>query len=437
MCSKWAGGLGGSWTAVRGTGSHIESTNGESQGVVPFLKMHNDQLVAVNQGGKRAGVGLRLPRGLAQRHPRVPRAAPQHRRRAPAHARHEHRVLDPRPVHAARRGARPVDAVPLQRRARTCTRPTAREFAARYEAYEARVAAGELHGETLPALELWKQMLKMLFETGHPWLTFKDPCNVRSPAGPRRRHPLEQPLHRDHAQHRSGRDRGLQPRLDRARPAPARRRVARPRQAARDDPDRRPRARRRDRRQLLPDRAGARPPTAATGRSGSASWACSTRSTAAASRSRATRASTFSDEAMEAIALYAYEASSDLAAERGTYRSYAGSKWDRGLLPQDTRRAARDRARRGVEVPRGGRPGLGAAAREDRRPGHAQLERARDRARPRRSRTSWAPRPASSRPTRTCSPSRTCPATSSCSTRSWSRDLKAAGLWDAPTWPSS
>ena len=57
MCSKWAGGLGGSWTAVRGTGSHIQGTNGESQGVVPFLKLHNDQLVAVNQGGKRAGAG--------------------------------------------------------------------------------------------------------------------------------------------------------------------------------------------------------------------------------------------------------------------------------------------------------------------------------------------------------------------------------------------
>ena len=57
MCSKWAGGLGGSWTAVRGTGSHIQGTNGESQGVIPFLKLHNDQLVAVNQGGKRAGAG--------------------------------------------------------------------------------------------------------------------------------------------------------------------------------------------------------------------------------------------------------------------------------------------------------------------------------------------------------------------------------------------
>ncbi len=55
------------------------------------------------------------------------------------------------------------------------------EFAERYAAYEARAAAGEIHGETIPALELWKTMLKMLFETGHPWITFKDPCNVRSP----------------------------------------------------------------------------------------------------------------------------------------------------------------------------------------------------------------------------------------------------------------
>ena len=76
-------------------------SRGESQGVVPFLKMHNDQLVAVNQGGKRAGSGLCLPRGLAQRHPRVPGAPAQHRRRAAPHPRHEHRVLDPRPVHAA------------------------------------------------------------------------------------------------------------------------------------------------------------------------------------------------------------------------------------------------------------------------------------------------------------------------------------------------
>ena len=66
--SKWAGGLGGSWTAVRGTGSYIKGTNGESQGVIPFLKLHNDQLVAVNQGGKAQGFRLCLPGDLAQRH---------------------------------------------------------------------------------------------------------------------------------------------------------------------------------------------------------------------------------------------------------------------------------------------------------------------------------------------------------------------------------
>ena len=125
MCSKWAGGLGGSWTAVRGTGSHIRGTNGESQGVMPFLKLHNDQLVAVNQGGKRAGSGLRLPRDLAQRHPRLPRAAPQHRRRAPPHARHEHGELDPRPVHEARGGARALDALPQLPMSATCTSSTA------------------------------------------------------------------------------------------------------------------------------------------------------------------------------------------------------------------------------------------------------------------------------------------------------------------------
>ena len=228
------------------------------QGVVPFLKLHNDQLVAVNQGGKRAGLRLRVPRGLAQRHPRVPRAAPQHRRRAPPHARHEHGVLDSGPVHEARRGARDVDAVPLQRRAGPA-RDLRRGVRARAtRSTSARVAAGELHGETLPALELWKQMLKMLFETGHPWLTFKDPCNVRSP--------------QDHAGVIHSSNLCTEITLNTGADETAvcnlgsivldqhlhGRRRARPREAARDDPDRRARAGRRDRRQLLPDRAGAR-----------------------------------------------------------------------------------------------------------------------------------------------------------------------------------
>jgi len=77
--SKWAGGLGGSWTAVRGTGGYIKGTNGEAQGVIPFLKLHNDQLVAVNQGGKRRGSGCAYSRDLAQRHRGLPRAAREHR----------------------------------------------------------------------------------------------------------------------------------------------------------------------------------------------------------------------------------------------------------------------------------------------------------------------------------------------------------------------
>jgi ribonucleoside-diphosphate reductase alpha chain len=80
--SKWAGGLGGSWTAVRGTGGYIQGTNGESQGVIPFLKLHNDQLIAVNQGGKRRGSGCAYLGVLAQRYRGLPRASRQHRGRA-------------------------------------------------------------------------------------------------------------------------------------------------------------------------------------------------------------------------------------------------------------------------------------------------------------------------------------------------------------------
>ena len=250
MCSKWAGGLGGSWTAVRGTGAHIESTNGESQGVVPFLKMHNDQLVAVNQGGKRAGSGcayLEVWHNDIREFLELRRNTGDERRRT-----HDMNTACWIPDLFMKR----VEARGQWTLFRSNDVPDLHEtygaaFEARYEAYEARVAAGELHGETIPALELWKQMLKMLFETGHPWITFKDPCNVRSP--------------QDHAGviHSSnlcteitlntGPDETAVCNLgsivlDQHLHAGRR---ARPRQAARDDPDRRARARRRDRHQLL------------------------------------------------------------------------------------------------------------------------------------------------------------------------------------------
>src|SRR6201999_1909516 len=180
MCSKWAGGLGGSWTAVHGTGSHIESTNGESQGVVPFLKMHNDQLVAVNQGGKRAGSGcayLEVWHNDIREFLELRRNTGDERRRT-----HDMNTACWIPdLFMQRVEARGQWTLFRSNAVPALHEPYGSEFEQRYSAYEARVAAGELHGETLPALELWKQMLKMLFETGHPWLTFKDPCNVRSP----------------------------------------------------------------------------------------------------------------------------------------------------------------------------------------------------------------------------------------------------------------
>ena len=115
MCSKWAGGLGGSWTAVRGTGSHIGGTNGESQGVAAVPQAAQRSAGRGQPGRQARGLGVRVPRDLAQRHPRLPRAAARDGRRAPPHPRHEHGLLDPRPLHAAGRGPRALDALPQLR----------------------------------------------------------------------------------------------------------------------------------------------------------------------------------------------------------------------------------------------------------------------------------------------------------------------------------
>ncbi|MDP7106860.1 MAG: ribonucleoside-diphosphate reductase subunit alpha, partial [Roseibacillus sp.] len=178
--SKWAGGLGGSWTSVRGTGAYIQGTNGESQGVIPFLKLHNDQLVAVNQGGKRRGSGcayleswhndiedfleLRVNTG-------------DERRRT-----HDMNTANWIPDLFMKRMESRQDWTLL--RANECSDLHdlyGKAFEQRYLEYEAMAAEGKIWSRSLPAIELWKKMLKMLFETGHPWITFKDPCNLRSP----------------------------------------------------------------------------------------------------------------------------------------------------------------------------------------------------------------------------------------------------------------
>ena len=178
--SKWAGGLGGSWTAVRGTGSYISGTNGESQGIVPFLKLHNDLLIAVNQGGKRRGSGcayLETWHNDLYDFLELRKNTGDDRRRC-----HDMNTANWIPdlfmKRMEERGEwsffRSSDVSDLHD-------SYGKDFEEKYLAYEEKALKGEMWSKTVPAIEVWKQMLRMIFETGHPWITFKDPCNVRSP----------------------------------------------------------------------------------------------------------------------------------------------------------------------------------------------------------------------------------------------------------------
>jgi ribonucleoside-diphosphate reductase alpha chain len=350
MCSKWAGGLGGSWTAVRGTGSHIESTNGESQGVVPFLKLHNDQLVAVNQGGKRAGSGcayLEVWHNDILEFLQLRRNTGDERRRT-----HDMNTACWIPDLFMQRMEGRADWTLFRSNEVPDLHETyGADFAGRYEEYERRAQVGEIFGETIPAIELWKQMLKMLFETGHPWLTFKDPCNVRSPqdhAGVIHSSNLCTEITLNTSTEETAvcnlgsivLDRHLTP--DGELDHPRLRETIRVAVRALDDvidvnfyPTEPART------------ANMRHRPVGLGVMG-LQYALYRKCLAFDSP----EAIAFSDEAMEAIAYYAYEASSDLAAERGTYPSYAGSKWDRGLLPQDTLALLESERGEAIEVDR-------------------------------------------------------------------------------------
>ena len=181
LLSKFAGGLGNDWTRVRALGSHIKGTNGESQGVVPFLKVVNDTAVAVNQGGKRKGAvctyletwHLDIEEFLELR-----KNTGDDRRRT-----HDMNTANWIPDLFMRRG--------MEKGTWTLFSPSnvpdlhdlfGAEFEKAYVAYEAKAASGELKpSKTVQATDLWRKILTMLFETGHPWITFKDACNVRSP----------------------------------------------------------------------------------------------------------------------------------------------------------------------------------------------------------------------------------------------------------------
>ncbi|SEJ71224.1 ribonucleoside-diphosphate reductase subunit alpha [Paraburkholderia diazotrophica] len=181
LLSKFAGGLGNDWTRVRALGSHIKGTNGKSQGVVPFLKVVNDTAVAVNQGGKRKGAvcayleswHLDIEEFLELR-----KNTGDDRRRT-----HDMNTANWIPDLFMKRVLEGGDWTLFS--PSTCPDlhdKFGAEFETAYTAYEDKVARGEIKlFKKIPAAQLWRKMLGMLFETGHPWITFKDPCNVRSP----------------------------------------------------------------------------------------------------------------------------------------------------------------------------------------------------------------------------------------------------------------
>ncbi|MEC5215800.1 ribonucleoside-diphosphate reductase alpha chain [Actimicrobium sp. GrIS 1.19] len=181
LLAKYAGGLGNDWTPVRSLGAHIKGTNGKSQGVVPFLKVVNDTAVAVNQGGKRKGAVCAY---LETWHMDIEEFLDLRKNTGDDRRRtHDMNTANWIPDLFMKRVMEkgdwvlfsPSDVPDLHDK-------YGRAFETAYTAYEAKAARGEMRlFKKIAALDLWRKMLSMLFETGHPWITFKDPCNIRSP----------------------------------------------------------------------------------------------------------------------------------------------------------------------------------------------------------------------------------------------------------------
>ncbi len=332
--SKWAGGLGNDWTNVRATGSVIKGTNGRSQGVIPFLKVANDTAVAVNQGGKRKGAmcsyletwHLDIEDFLELR-----KNTGDERRRT-----HDMNTANWIPDLFMERVVNngnwtlfsPSDVSDLHDKYGT-------DFRTAYEKYEKMADSGEIKlFKRVEAVTIWRKMLSMLFETGHPWITFKDPSNIRSPqdhAGVVHssnlcteillntsesetavcnlgsinlvKHTDENGLNREKVEKTV---RTAMRMLDNVidinfYPTP---------EAENSNMKHRP---------------------VGLGLMGFQD-ALYIQDYSYASP----EAVRFADESQELISYYAILASSDLAKERGAYPSYKGSKWDRGLLPIDT-----------------------------------------------------------------------------------------------------
>ena len=338
LLSKFAGGLGNDWTRVRALGSHIKGTNGESQGVVPFLKVVNDTAVAVNQGGKRKGAvctyletwHLDIEEFLELR-----KNTGDDRRRT-----HDMNTANWVPDLFMRRV--------MEKGSWTLFSPSnvpdlhdlfGADFERAYVAYEEKAARGEITlSRTLQAADLWRKMLTMLFETGHPWITFKDACNVRSPqqhAGVVHSSNLctEITLNTSDTetavcnlgsinllQHLKDSDNGKVLDHDKLK-----RTITTAMRMLDNVIDINYYAVKKARDSNLRHRP------VGLGLMGFQDSLYSLRIPYSSDA-----AVQFADTSMEAICYYAYWASTELARERGKYSSYKGSLWDKGVLPLDT-----------------------------------------------------------------------------------------------------
>ena len=347
LLSKFAGGLGNDWTRVRALGSHIKGTNGESQGVVPFLKVVNDTAVAVNQGGKRKGAvctyletwHLDIEEFLELR-----KNTGDDRRRT-----HDMNTANWIPDLFMRRV--------MEKGTWTLFSPNnvpdlhdkfGAEFERAYVVYEAKAERGEIRpARTVQAADLWRKMLTMLFETGHPWITFKDACNVRSPqqhvgvvhssnlcteitlntsdtetavcnlgSVNLLQHLMAAP---DSAVNYSP---GIAPVLDHAK---LQKTITTAMRMLDNVIDINYYAVKKARDSNMRHRPV-----------GLGVMAFQDSLYALRIPYASEAAVEFADKSMEAICYYAYQASTELARERGQYSSYRGSLWDRGILPIDT-----------------------------------------------------------------------------------------------------
>jgi len=339
LLSKFAGGLGNDWTNVRALGSHIKGTNGKSQGVVPFLKVVNDTAVAVNQGGKRKGAvcayletwHLDIEEFLELR-----KNTGDDRRRM-----HDMNTANWIPDLFMKRVMENAEWTLFS--PSTCPDlhdKVGKEFEKAYLGYEAKAASGELKlFKKLPAIQLWRKMLGMLFETGHPWITFKDPCNIRSPqqhVGVVHSSNLctEITLNTNESEiavcnlgsvnlvaHLVKQADGSYV-LDHAKLQKTIRTAMRMLDNVIDI------------NYYAVEKArnsNLRHRPVGMGIMGFQDCLHVLRTPYASEA-----AVTFADTSMEAVCYYAYQASTELAEERGRYSSYEGSLWDRGILPQDS-----------------------------------------------------------------------------------------------------